>query len=152
MDSVKVDQVYTFTSIKIRRDVCIQFTGSVFFELLIMIIILVIIFYYLFLRSNDREEWEELGPFSSIVRYLCFGGAVSYFGRLIFEVEWLYWITLYSAFGILVIERGLKRVKKIVIVVCILFLLSIYRVPTEDSFQIISAVKICISVCMITSV
>lgn len=101
----------------------------------IMSIILVFFFYNLFLRSNVKKEWKELSPSSSILSYLCFGGAASYFGARIFELEWLYLIALYSVIGILVSERELNTVKKIVIAIFILFLLSIFRVPTDDSFK-----------------
>lgn len=100
-----------------------------------MSIILVFCFYYLFLRSNVRKEWGKLSPSSSILPYLCFGGTAAYFGAHIFELEWLYWITLYSVVGILVSERELNIAKKIVLGVFILFLLSVFRVPTDDSFK-----------------
>lgn len=100
-----------------------------------MCIILVVFFYNLFLRGDVKKEWKELSPSSSILSYFCFGGAASYFGARILELDWLYLIALYSVIGILVSERELNTVKKIVIVMFILFLFSIYRVPTDDSFK-----------------
>lgn len=104
-------------------------------DYLIMSIILVVFFYNLFLRGDIKKEWKELSPSSSILSYLCFGGAASYFGARILELDWLYLIALYSVIGILVSERELNTVKKIVIVMFILFLFSIYRVPIDDSFK-----------------
>lgn len=112
------------------------------FDYLFMILIFLITLYSLFIKKkNERDEdWKEVSPktVSMMYRYLYFGAINAFFANMIFDIEWLIWITVYSAIGMVICLKSekIKVPTKIILTVVIVLFFEIYQVPSNPiSFE-----------------
>ncbi|WP_026673744.1 hypothetical protein [Alkalihalobacterium bogoriense] len=104
-------------------------------DYIFMFLIFSITLYSLFFKKEKEtaEDWKEISPktVSMFYRFLYFGAINSFFAKMIFDIEWMIWITVYSALGMVICYKSnkTKRSTKIVLVIAIVIFFSIYRVP-----------------------
>lgn len=103
-------------------------------DYIFMFLIFFITLYSLFFKKEKEteEDWKEVSPktVSMFYRFLYFGAINSFFANMIFDIEWMIWITVYSALGMVICYNSnkTKRSTKIALVIAIIIFFSIYRV------------------------
>jgi hypothetical protein len=104
-----------------------------------MIIIVILTVYLFFFRKKRVLDSEDLEPKSFLIlyRYLGFGAVNSYFAGMIFDLAWIYWITLYSVIGLLFcFKTKNKIVSRTVAIIFFMIVFAIGQVPLHNgSFE-----------------
>jgi hypothetical protein len=110
-------------------------------DIVFMIVVSVLYFYQIFVKTA-KDDWSRFrsDSLATLARYLHFGAMISIFAEIIFDIEWMPWIALYSMLGVTLCLKPKKTEsearKKVLIILLLIFAFNMFRIPTHpNSFQ-----------------
>jgi hypothetical protein len=112
---------------------------KILIDIMFMVIIVILSIHHFFFRKKRVQDSEDLEPKSILIlyRFLGLGAVNSYFVGFIFELDWVYWITLYSAIGILFCFKTKKKIATRTIAISVFIIIfALGQVPSNsNSFE-----------------
>lgn len=91
---------------------------------------LILFFYYvLYLKKAEGGE-DESAIMLPIARFLCFSGSVAFFAWMLFDLDPLYWLAVYS---VICLAFCFQAKRKKAILLCMFLFLYIARIPMTEA-------------------